>query len=81
MPQSIILRPPSGVSGVACWRSTAREKIAIISKIHRIKQQTNVSYCQAAAMIGVCHMLVFCWHAICERYNNIDIKMLPRYSA
>ncbi len=81
MPRSIILRPPGGVSGVVCRRYTAREKIAIISKILRIKQQTNVSYRQADATVGVCHTLVFHWHAIRECYNNIDIKTLQRYSA
>jgi hypothetical protein len=81
MPRSIALRPPGGESGIKRKRYTAREKIAIISKIRRIKQQTNVSYRQAAATIGFCHTLVFCWHAIYERNNNIDIKKLPRYSA
>ena len=80
MPQSIILCPPGGFSGIFCWRYTTREKIAIIFKIRRIKRQTNVSYCQAAATIGVCHTLVFRWHAIRECYN-INIKMLPCYSA
>ncbi len=31
-------------------------------------------------MIRVSHTLVFCWHALRERFNNIDIKKLPRYS-
>ena len=81
MPRSIILRPPEGASGVKRRRYTAREKIAITSKIRRIKQETNVSYCQAAALIDVSHTFVFRWHAIRERFNNIDIKKLPRYSA
>ena len=31
-------------------------------------------------MIGVSHMLVFRWHALRDRFNNIDIKNLPCYS-
>jgi hypothetical protein len=81
MPRSIILRPPGGASGVKRRCYTAREKIAITSKICHIKQETNVSYCQAAALIDVSHTFVFRWHAIRECFNNIDIKKLPRYSA
>jgi len=73
----------AGVPGVVRRHHTAREKLSIISKIRCIKQQTNVSYCQAATTttVGICHTIMFCWHAIRERYNNIDIKMLPRYLA
>jgi hypothetical protein len=82
MPRSIILRPPApgGASGVKRRRYTAREKIAIVSKICSIKRETNCSYRQAAALIGVSHTLVFHWHALRERFNNIDIKKLPHYS-
>jgi hypothetical protein len=31
-------------------------------------------------LIGVSHTLVFRRHALCERFNNMDIKKLPRYS-
>jgi hypothetical protein len=42
----------------------------------------NVSYrYQAAASIGVSHVLVICWHALPESFNNINIKTLPCYSA
>jgi hypothetical protein len=77
----IILCPLGGDSGIKRQRYTAREKIAIVGKIHRIKRETNVSYQQAAASVGLCHTLVIHWHALRERYNNIDFKKLPRYSA
>jgi hypothetical protein len=77
----IILRPPGGASGVKRRRYTVRKKIAITAKICCIKRETNVSYRQAAASIGVSHTLVIRWHALREHYNNIDIKKLPRYSA
>ena len=80
MPRSIVLRPPGGDSGVRRRHYTAREKIAITAKIRRIKRETNCSYRQAAASIGVLHTLVIRWHAIRECFNNIDIKKLPRYS-
>ncbi len=80
MPRSIILRPPGGASGVKCCRYTAREKIAIVSKIRRIKRETSCSYCKAAVLIGVSYTLVFRWHALREHFNNIDIKKLPHYS-
>ena len=52
------------------------------AKIRRIKWETNVSYrYQAAASIGVSHVLVICWHALPESFNNINIKTLPCYSA
>jgi len=81
MPLSIIFRPLGGYSGIVCRYYTAREKIAILLKICRIKRETNVSYCQAAALVGVSHMLGFCWHALREHYNNINIMKLPCYSA
>jgi hypothetical protein len=80
MPQLIVLRPPGGDSGVRRRRYTAREKIAITAKIRRIKRETNCSYRQASASIVVTHTLVICWHAIRERFNNIDIKKLPCYT-
>ena len=81
MPRLIILHPLGGDSGIRHRCYTAREKIAITAKIHRLKRETNVSYCQAAASISVSHTLVIRWHAICERYKNIDIMTLPHYSA
>ena len=75
----IILRPPGGASGVAHRRYAAREKIAIVLKICWLKQENICSYRQAAAMVSVSHTLVFRWYAIRERYNNIDIKILPCY--
>jgi hypothetical protein len=80
MPRSIVLRSPGGDSGVVRQRYTAREKVAIVSKICRIKRETNVSYRKADERVGVCHTLVFHWHALRERFNIIDIKKLPRYS-
>ena len=80
MPRLIILRPPGGASGVKRRCYTAREKIAIVLKIRRIKRETNCPYRQAAALICVSHTLVFRWYALRERFNNIDIKKLPRYS-
>ena len=80
MPRSILLRPPGGDSGVGRRRFTAREKIAITAKIRCIKRETNCSYRQAAALIGILHTLMIRWHAIRECFNNIDIKNLPRYS-
>ncbi len=80
MPRSVILRPLGGDSGVRRRRYTAREKIAITAKIRRIKRETGCSYRQAAALIGVLHTLVIRWHSIRERFNNIDIKKLARYS-
>jgi hypothetical protein len=81
MPRLIVLRTPGGESGIKHKRYTAREKIAIVGKIRRIKLETNVSYRQAAALVGISHTLVIRWHALRERYINIDIKKLPRYSA
>ena len=80
MPQSIILRPLGGDSGIKCTHYSSREKIAILAKICRIKRETGLSYRKAAASLGVSHMLVIRWHAFRERFNNIDIKKLPRYS-
>jgi hypothetical protein len=80
MPQSIILCPSGGASGIKRRRYTVREKIVITAKICRIKQETNVSYRQAASSIGVSHTFVIRCHALRERFNNIDIKTLPRYS-
>ena len=74
-------RPLGGDSGIKHQHYTARENIAIVGKICRIKRETNVSYCQVAESVGVLYTLVICWHALRERYNNIDIKTLPRYSA
>ena len=70
MPRSIILRPSGGASGVKSRRYTVREKIAITAKIRRIKQETNVSYRQAASSIDVSHTFVICWHALREHYKN-----------
>ena len=80
MPRSIILRPPGGASGIKRVRYSSREKIAILAKIRRIKRETGLSYRKAAASLGVSHTLVIRWHALRERFNNIDIKKLPRYS-
>ncbi len=60
--------------------ATLPEKIAITAKIRRIRWETNCSYRQAAALIDVSHTLVIRWHATHERFNNIDIKKLLRYS-
>jgi len=79
MPWSIILRPPGGYSGVT-QNYTAREKIAILSKICHIKRETNVSFARLL-LVRISHTLVFHWHALCEWYNNIDVKKLPHYSA
>jgi hypothetical protein len=81
MLRSIILCPLGGDSGIKRQRYTAREKIAIVGKICHVKRKTNVSCRQAAASVGVSHRLVIRWHALRERYNNIDIKKLPQYSA
>ena len=80
MPRSIILRPPGGASGIKRVRYSNRDKLAIISKIRRIKQDSGLSYRKAAALVGVSHTLVFRWSALRERFNNLDIKNLPRYS-
>ena len=80
MPRSIILRPPGGASGISRVRYSSRDKLAIISKIRRIKQDTGLSYRKAAAQVGVCHTLVYPWSALRERFDNLDIKKLPRYS-
>ena len=77
MPQSIILRPLGGDSGIKRQRYTAREKIAIVGKIHRIKRETNVSYQQAAALVGLCHTLVIHWHALRERYKTLISRSYP----
>jgi len=61
MTRSIILRPPGGASGVAYRRYTAREKIAIVLKIRRLKQENNCSYRQAAGTVGIRHTLLFHW--------------------
>jgi hypothetical protein len=57
-----------------------QDKIAIISQIHRIKRDTGVSYLAAAASVGISHMLVIHWRTLRERFNNLNIKQLPRYS-
>ena len=80
MPRLISLRPPGGASGIKRVRYSNRDKIAILSKIRRIKQDTGLSYRKAAALVGVSHTLVFRWSALRERFNNLDIKKLPRYS-
>jgi len=49
-------------------------------KIRRVKRETNCSYRQAAAFIGISHTLKFHWHVLREHFNSIDIKKLPRYS-
>jgi len=66
---------------VLCRCYTAREKLAILLQICQVKWETNVSYCWAAAPVGVSHMLVFCCHTLRKPFNNIDIKKLPCYSA
>jgi transposase-like protein len=80
MPRSIILRPPGGDSGIKRKRYSAREKIAILAKIRRIKRETGLSYRKAAASLGVSHTLVIRWRALRERFDNLDLKRLPRYS-
>ena len=80
MPRSIILRPPGGDSGIKRKRYSAREKIAILAKIRRIKRETGLSYRKAAASLGISHTLVIRWRALHERFDNIDLKRLPRYS-
>ena len=80
MPRSIILRPPGGDSGIKRMRYSAREKIAILAKIRRIKRETGLSYRKAAASLGVSHTLVIRWRALRERFDNLDLKRLPRYS-
>ena len=80
MPRSIILRPPGGDSGIKRKRYSAREKIAILAKIRRIKRETGLSYRKAAASLGVSHTLVIHWCALRELFDNIDLKRLPRYS-
>jgi hypothetical protein len=80
MMHSILLHPPGGDSGVQCRRYSARDKIAIISQICRIKRDTGVSYRAAAASVGVLHMLVICWHTLRVHFNKLNSKQLPRYS-
>ena len=80
MPRLISLRPLGGASGIKHVRYSNRDKLAILSKIRRIKQDTGLSYRKAAAQVGVCHTLVYCWSALRERFNNLDIKKLPRHS-
>jgi hypothetical protein len=80
MPRLIILPPPGGVSGVQRRHYTAREKIAILSQIRHVKQETGVSNWAAAESVGILHMLVIHRHTLHERFNNIDIKQLPCYS-
>jgi transposase-like protein len=77
---SIILHPPGGDSGIKRKRYSAREKIAILAKIRRIKRETGLSYRKAAASLGVSHTLVIRWRALRERFDNLDLKRLPRYS-
>jgi hypothetical protein len=64
MPRLIILHPPGSYSGVKHRRYSAREKIAILAKICRIKRETNVFYRQAAVPVGISHTLVICWHVV-----------------
>ncbi len=80
MPRLIILRPPGGASGIKRVRYSNQDKLVILTKIHRIKQETGLSYRKAAALFGVSHTLVIRWHALRERINNLNIKKLPRYS-
>ena len=80
MPRLIILHPRGGASGINHHRYTAREKIANVLKICRVKRETNCSYRQAAAFIGISHTLKFLWHVLREHFNSMDIKKLPHYS-
>ncbi len=67
MTRLIIFCPPGGVSGVQRRHYTAREKIAIISQICHVQQDTSISYWAAAESISISHTLVICWHTLHKR--------------